>query len=321
MAVSSAKQIDDVHADQRDELLEGLLEPPRSISPKFFYDERGSRLFDEICRLPEYYPTRTEVSIFKQHSESIARAIGAECELLEPGAGACQKVRHLIEDLKPHSYLPLDISGDYLLAAASRLQEDFPRLNVVPLVADLHAEFELPEHCAAGRRVLFYPGSSIGNFTPDDAREFLERAAEMVGAGGGLLIGVDLHKDSAVLRAAYNDSQGVTAEFNRNVLHHANRLLEANFQPGRFEHVALYNEEQRRIEMYLVSRQAQFVQCGDTELEFAASERILTEYSYKYTLRDFSQLAASAGFIPRNTWVDERGWFSVHYLEAAQKRS
>ncbi len=195
------------------------------------------------------------------------------------------------------------------------LREDFPGLEVLPIVADFQADFELPGTRGSDRRVLFYPGSTIGNFMPGQDREFLRRVARLVGAGGGMLIGVDLHKDSDILNAAYNDSQGVTADFNRNILHHANDLLGANFRPGLFDHLAFYNEAERRIEMHLVSQQHHEVRIGDSVLEFAAGERLLTEYSYKYSVDDFTRVAASAGFTPREAWLDERGWFSVQFFE------
>ncbi len=303
----------DVHATQRKELLAGLLEPPRSINPKFFYDERGSELFADICELDEYYPTRTEINILRQESAAIAEAVGRGCELVEPGAGSCEKVRHLLADLHPSAYLPLDISRDFLLDAAQRLREDFPGLEVRPVVADFSAAFELPP--ATGRRVLFYPGSTIGNFEPAGALDFLVRAAQLVGKEGGLLIGVDLHKASEVLNAAYNDSEGVTAAFNRNILHHANHLLDADFDPEQFEHVAFYNAPAQRIEMHLESRADQQVNCDGTVLTFAAGERIHTEYSHKYTPEGFAALAAQAGFTARGCWVDDDSLFSVQYFE------
>ena len=315
MALDLVEKGADLHSKQGSELLAGLLATPKYINAKFFYDQRGSQLFERICDLPEYYLTRTEIGIFQAHSADIASAIGPECELLEPGAGACEKVRHLIADLQPASYLPLDISSDFLLAAASRLRIDCPGLEVRPIIADFSAEFELPDFIGGGRRVLFYPGSTVGNFMPEAAHAFLSRVASLVGTGGGMLIGVDLHKDSEVLNAAYNDEQGVTAEFNRNVLHHANQLLDANFRPELFDHVAFYNEEERRIEMHLESQVEQQVICSDTELHFAAGERLLTEYSYKYSIEDFSRLAASAGFALREAWVDDRDWFGVLYFE------
>ena len=305
----------DVHLAQREELLAGLREPPRSINPKFFYDERGSELFARITELDEYYPTRTEIGILASQGADIAATVGAGCELVEPGAGNCEKVRYLLEELAPAAYLPLDISRDFLLDAAQRLRDDFPGLEVRPVVADFNAEFDLPP--ASGRRVVFYPGSTIGNFEPAAARDFLSRAAALVGQGGGLLIGVDLHKDSDVLDAAYNDSEGVTAAFNRNILHHANSLLDADFNPEQFDHVAFYNVPAQRIEMHLESRAAQQVRCDGSVLEFAAGERIHTEYSHKYTVDGFTDLAADAGFAARGCWVDDASLFSVQYFEAS----
>jgi dimethylhistidine N-methyltransferase len=306
-----------VHGELRDELLAGLLASPKYINAKFFYDEQGSALFGEICDLPEYYPTRTEIGILKTHGKSIAAAIGPDCVLFEPGAGNCSKVRHLLSDLQPAAYIPLDISGQYLLSAAMELREEFPGLLVEPLIADFSGEFELPRLGGDGRRVLFYPGSTIGNFMPPAARDFLARIAGLIGSGGGLLIGIDLHKDTDILHAAYNDSRGVTARFNRNILLHANHLLDARFAPEMFDHVAFYNEDERRIEMHLQSQQEQRVPCGDRMLKFYAGERLLTEYSYKYSLDDFSSLAVSAGFTPKASWVDEQNWFGVLYYEIA----
>jgi L-histidine N-alpha-methyltransferase len=317
MDIGLAEKSVNVHRDLHSELLAGLQASPKFINAKFFYDEQGSVLFGEICDLPEYYPSRTEIGILKAHGKSIAAAVGPDCVLFEPGAGNCEKVRHLIGDLQPAAYMPLDISGQYLLSAAAELREEFPGLMVEPLIADFSSDFELPQLAADGRRVLFYPGSTVGNFQPPAARDFLARTARLIGKGGGLLIGVDLHKDSDILYAAYNDSQGITARFNRNILHHANRLLDANFAPEMFDHVAFYNAEERRIEMHLQSQQDQQVQCGDSTLEFFAGERLLTEYSYKYSLDDFSSLAESAGYTPKASWVDDQNWFGVLYYEIA----
>jgi len=315
MALEQAVAVPDVHADLRAELLAGLRHRPRSINPKFFYDERGSELFSLICEAEEYYPTRTEIAILQRYSGEIADAVGDHCLLLEPGAGACEKVRYLLADLRLDAYLPLDISGEFLLNAAARLREEFPALTVHPLVADFNEHFALPELGGDAHRVVFCPGSTIGNFTPQDAQAFLARAATLVGAGGGLLIGVDLHKPSSILNAAYNDAAGYTAAFNLNVLAHANRLLQADFDPDGFRHVAFYNEEKRRIEMHLESRCAQRVACPDTVLEFGEGERIHTEYSHKYTIDSFAELAQAAGFTPQACWTDPDDLFSVQYLE------
>ena len=317
MALDAATAHRDVHAHLRSELLQGLLDAPRSINPKFFYDERGSELFRLICDVEEYYPTRTEVDILQHYSHEIAAAVGEHCQLLEPGAGACEKVRHLLGDLRLDAYLPLDISGDFLMSAAARLRADFPQLVVHPLVADFNDDFALPPLGKAAHRVIFYPGSTIGNFTPAAATAFLRRAALLVGQGGGLLIGVDLHKSSQVLNAAYNDSKGYTAAFNLNVLSHANALLDADFDLAAFRHIAFYNETERRIEMHLESLRDQRVICPDAEFNFTAGERIHTEYSHKYTLESFAQMAEAAGFVGRACWTDPAGLFSVHYLEVS----
>ena len=306
-----------VHESLREELLDGLLADEKFINPKFFYDELGSSLFAEICTLPEYYPTRTEVSIYREHDDNIAASVGRGRVLVEPGAGACEKVRHLVSALEPASYVPIDISGDFLQEAVADLREEFPALPVHPVAADFNEELELPPLQDSAPPLLFYPGSTIGNFTPEQAAEFLSRTAERLGSGSGLLIGYDLHKDSETLTAAYNDARGVTARFNRNILTHANNLLGTEFKTDAFDHLAFYNEDNQRIEMHLVSRDAQTLSCGDHDIEFTAGERIHTEYSYKYTVADFSDLADRAGYRSHEHWTDPQEWFAVHYLEAA----
>ncbi len=317
MALDQLAISQDVHAQLREELLAGLLAEPRSINPKFFYDQRGSELFSKICEVDEYYPTRTEIGILESCSKEIAAAVGEHAVLLEPGAGACEKVQYLLQDLKPDAYLPLDISRDFLLESAERLREHFPALNVVPLVADFNEDFALPDVSDEAHRVVFYPGSTIGNFTPKAARGFLERAAELLGPLGGLLIGVDLHKSSEILNAAYNDADGYTEAFNLNVLEHANRLLDADFYLENFAHVAFYNRDAQRIEMHLECRIDHEVQCGDKSLSFTKGERIHTEYSHKYTVSSFAALAETAGFEARSCWTDSAGLFSVQYFEVA----
>ena len=315
MALSTAVQTPDVHADLRGELLAGLRARQRRIDPKFFYDEHGSELFSRICESPEYYVTRTEVAILRQYAGDMAAAIGHGCQLIEPGAGSCEKVRYILGALRPARYLPLDISGDYLLAAVDELQQAHPSLAIRPVVADFADlnGFDLP--AAPSRRVVFYPGSSIGNFTPQAATAFLSQVGNLAGQSGGLLIGIDLHKDSTVLNAAYNDSQGITAAFNRNILNHANRLLNADFQPDRFDHLAFYNELEYRMEMHLVSRCEQQVTGNSLSLHFAEGERIHTEYSYKYRPEQFAEMAAGAGFSLREQWTDAQEWFGVQYYE------
>jgi dimethylhistidine N-methyltransferase len=304
-----------VHGAQSEELLSGLRAEHKYINPKFFYDERGSRLFSQICELPEYYPTRSEISIFNHHAQSIAASLGKDCAVIEPGAGNCEKIRHLLPAVQPAAYLPLDISREYLLASTADLAPQFPELTILPQVADFNSSLKLPSLIDDHRKILFYPGSTIGNFTPVQAQAFLSRIADTLGPGAGLLIGFDLHKDSAILNAAYNDSQGITESFNRNILHHANTLLNANFAPERFQHLAFYNDTERRIEMHLVSNEFQVVESDGGTLEFGAGEKIHTEFSYKYSIEDFSLLAAEAGFESRQHWQDENNWFAVQYLE------
>lgn len=297
-------------------LLAGLDARPRSIPPKFFYDAAGSALFDRICDLPEYYPTRTELGILAADAARIAACIGPQADIVEFGAGSTRKVRLLLDALDaPRRFVPVDISAEHLHAAARRLQADYPRLVVHPVVADYSSAPPLPPPDGASRRVGFFPGSSIGNFTPDEAVRFLLGAARLL-RGGGLLIGVDLVKDPALLHAAYNDAAGVTAEFNRNLLVRANRELGADFEPDRFDHYAFYEPVRQRIEMHLVSRVEQRVRvCGRT-FEFAAGETLHTENSYKYTVAGFRALAGRAGFVPGPVWCDPAGFFSVHWLQA-----
>jgi dimethylhistidine N-methyltransferase len=297
-------------------LLSGLSKRPRALPSKYFYDSIGSELFERICELPEYYPTRTETGILEHYAPEMAERIGSDVELVEFGAGASRKVRILLDALeRPQRYLPIDISGPHLTAAAARLGADYPQLDVRPVVADYTRPFALPP-LAAGikRRVGFFPGSTIGNFTPDGAVRFLRVAAGLL-RGGGLLIGVDLVKDPARLHAAYNDAEGVTAAFNLNLLARANREAGADFDLGRFAHYAYYNPSLMRIEMHLISRRLQTVQVLGRRIGFAAGESIHTENSYKFTLESFAALAAMAGFTPGPVWSDPEQLFSVHWLE------
>ncbi|HSV57308.1 MAG TPA: L-histidine N(alpha)-methyltransferase [Variovorax sp.] len=301
------------------ELLAGLLRKPRSISPKFFYDAAGSQLFDAICELPEYYPTRTELSILAERAGEIAAQVGPGAEIIEFGAGSLRKVRYLLDALPaPRRFVPIDISGDHLEVAARRLRADYPRLDVQPLVADYTQPFSLPPQAeGAGPRVGFFPGSTLGNFSPDEALAFLQGAARVL-RGGGLLIGVDLVKDPAMLHAAYNDKQGVTARFNLNLLQRANTELAADFDLAGFSHAAFYNAPLQRIEMHLVSRGAQTVNLMGERLHFAEAETIHTENSYKFTVEGLRTLAARAGFGIGPVWTDRDRLFSVHWLPAAQ---
>jgi dimethylhistidine N-methyltransferase len=301
--------------DRRSEILEGLRAPRKSINPKYFYDERGSRLFEAITRLPEYYPTRTEARILSDNAAAIASACGPDCLLIEPGSGNCEKVRYLLDAVAPKAYVPIDISADFLQQAARDLAGDYPGLAIHAVCADFSAAWQATPSLPAGRRIIFYPGSTIGNLQPDEAREFLAGLQSWMGSAGGALVGVDLHKSAAVLNAAYNDSEGITAEFNLNILRHINTVVDAEFDPDDFQHRAFYDSDRQRIEMHLVSRRDQSVPCNGATIELARGETIQTEYSYKYTVPGFQELASSAGLTVRQSWLDDRELFSVHYLE------
>lgn len=296
-------------------LLAGLRARPRAVSPKWFYDAAGSVLFERITELPEYYPTRTELALLERHAPEMARWIGPGAEIVEFGAGASRKVRLLLSALEaPRRFLPIDISGKHLEQAAAQLRREHPGLDVLPVVGDFTGTLALPP--PAGLRVGFFPGSSIGNFEPAQAQRLLR---QMVGwlAGGGLLIGVDLVKDPAVLHAAYNDAQGVTAAFNLNLWARANRELGGDFDLAQWAHAAFYNPPRLRIEMHLVSRRDQVVQLCGERLHFAEGDSVHTESSCKYTVEGFQRLAQAAGWTPQAVWVDERRWFSLHWLQPA----
>lgn len=304
-------------SDGRASIMSGLREDQKRLDPKWFYDERGSQLFDEITRLPEYYPTRTEKAILKGQRDAIARRCGQRSVLIEPGSGSSEKIRILLEALKPGAYVPIDISAEFLRISAQALADEYPWLPVHAVCADFNNGWPFLDALPAGRRLLFYPGSTIGNLEPAQARAFLGSMARVMGSDGGMLIGVDTHKDTERLNAAYNDSAGVTAAFNRNMLRRLNEMLEASFDETRFEHRAFYNEDLRRIEMHLVSRVHQRVACADEIIEFEAGESLHTENSYKYSVADFAALAESAGLALVDSWLDDEQLFSVHYLESA----
>ncbi len=288
-----------------------LAQRPRQIAPKFFYDAAGSALFERICALPEYYPTRTELALLRRHAPEMAGCVGPGAEIVEFGAGSSRKVRLLLDALvAPRRFVPIDISAEHLHAAAARLRADYPALEVLPLAADFTRRLLLPARL--GARVGFFPGSSIGNFTPDDALAFLRAAAAVLDRG--LLIGVDLLKDPARLHAAYNDAAGVTAAFNLNLLVRANRELGTDFDLAAFDHYAFYAPRRQRVEMHLLSRRAQTVHLGDEPYAFDAGESLHTENSYKYGVESFRALAREAGFRPGPVWVDADRLFSVHWL-------
>jgi dimethylhistidine N-methyltransferase len=296
--------------------LEGLTQTPKSLSPKYFYDAAGSDLFEQITLLPEYYPTRTELGILRDRGAEIAKLIPQGAALIEFGAGATTKVRLLLKSCSFATYVPVDISGEFLSTQAKALRHDFPELAVHPVTADFTQSFELPAEIRDMPKVGFFPGSTIGNFEPQEASRFLRRAAEILGKGSLMILGVDLEKDEGILHAAYNDAAGVTAKFNLNLLVRMNRELGANFDVSSFVHRAVYNHQHHRIEMHLFSRKAQKVRlCGRT-ISFAAGESIHTENSYKYSIPRFAALARASGWRLDSTWTDPRGMFSLHALRA-----
>lgn len=300
------------------ELLAALGESPPRIPSKWFYDERGSALFERICALPEYYPTRTETAILRRHAPAIAAALGPNVAVVEYGSGSSVKTELLLAALaRPRVYVPVDVSRTALTAAAGRLRARFPTLPVAPLAADFTAPLAPPAPVAAARRrVAFFPGSTIGNFPYPEAVELLAGMRRLVGPGGAAVVGADLAKPRAVLEAAYDDAAGVTAEFNRNALLHLNRRFDADFAPARWAHRAPWREDLGRVEMHLVSRAAQRVRLAGQELAFAPGDHVVTEYSHKYRPGEFEGLAAAAGWRAAGVFTDERGWFSVHLLEA-----
>ena len=308
---------DDEADEFASEFKAGLRARPRQIPPKFFYDAAGSALFDQICELEEYYPTRTELGILREHAIDMAARIGPNAEIIEYGAGSSRKVRILLDALeKPQRFVPIDISGEHLHASASVLRTAYPLLDVRPVVADFTRPVALPPRLPGhGQRVGFFPGSSVGNFDPHEAWRFLRQLATQL-RGGGLLIGTDLIKDPAILHAAYNDAAGVTAAFNRNLLTRVNRELGADFEVDDFAHYAFYNALEQRIEMHLISRRDQQVRIGSERFDFREGDTIHTENSYKFTVEGFRDLAAEAGFRPAATWCDPRRWFCLHWLEA-----
>ncbi|WP_425306262.1 L-histidine N(alpha)-methyltransferase [Burkholderia perseverans] len=302
------------------DLIEGLSATPRSISPKYFYDAAGSALFDRICELPEYYPTRTEHAILERHAADIAAAIGADANLIEFGAGSLSKIRFVLDaciaSVPPVSYVPVDISAAYLRESAEALRRQYPGLDVQPVAADyLQAESMRELANVPARRIGIFFGSTIGNFSNEEADTFLSRSATLL-AGGGMLIGVDLVKDEAILNAAYNDSAGVTAAFNLNLLARANAELGADFELDDWAHRAFYDSHLQRIEMHLVSRREQTVHVGGRAFRFAEGETLHTENSRKFTIDGFRELAARAGFVPAAVWTDEAQLFSLHWLES-----
>jgi dimethylhistidine N-methyltransferase len=298
------------------DVIAGLNADPKHLSAKYFYDRAGSELFDRITRLPEYYPTRTELALLRGHCDEIARLLPTGGTLIEFGSGSAIKASILLA-AAPHlaAYVPVDISTEHLHQEANRLRRDFPSLRIHPIAADFSAPFGLPAEIATLPHAGFFPGSTIGNFEPHEASCFLRNAATVLGAGAVFIVGVDLVKDRAVLHAAYNDASGVTAAFNRNLLVRINRELGGSFDLKTFEHHAFFNRERSRIEMHLASTRRQTVKVGGEVVEFRAGETIHTENSYKYTIESFGALAPGAGWSVRKHWTDAANWFAVFALE------
>ena len=298
------------------ELSAGLLAASPYASPKYFYDALGSQLFAAICELPEYYLSRTEASIFNTYMSEIAEAAGTGSTLIDLGAGNCAKAARLFSALQPAHYVPVDISVDFLRDAVSQLQTRFPNIQMTALGMDFSSNLQLPDVVQPTQRLFFYPGSSIGNFNPDDALDFFRRLRAACAADGGLLIGVDLIKDAAILNAAYNDALNVTASFNLNLLLHLNKILGANFNIAEWRHCSFFNPDLSRIEMYLEARHALTVKWQGGERRFGEGERIHTENSYKYTVENFVQLLSQSGWAVTKNWRDRKNWFMVCHARA-----
>ncbi len=302
--------------DFLEEVLAGLRKNKKTLPCKFFYDDRGSKLFDRICELDEYYVTRTEIAIMREYAGEMAKAIGPESLVVEYGSGSATKTRILLDHLEsPAGCVLVDISREHLLRVASGMAVDFPEIEILPVCANFTEPFELPgPKKNAARAVGYFPGSTIGNFALEEAKSLLKNIAGVCGEGGGLLIGADLKKDVKLLEAAYDDSEGVTAAFNLNLLTRMNRELDADFEVDRFRFRSFYNEEKGRVESNLVSESAQTVHVGGEEFRFEKDETIHTESSHKYSLDDFAALAAETGFRVENVWMDENRMFSVQFL-------
>lgn len=303
--------------ESRAELLAGLQMDQKRVNPKYFYDERGSELFEQITQQQEYYPTRTEMAILAEYATEIAEHCGDDCVLIEPGSGNSEKVRLLLDSVQPAAYVPVDISAEFLYESAVRLGREFPWLNIHAICADFSEQWQDRTELPDGRRIVFYPGSTIGNMEPQAAQIFLSDLRQWIGSDGGILIGVDLHKSETLLNAAYNDASGVTAEFNLNILSSVNELLDGDFSEDAFSHHAFYNTELKRIEMHLVSKESQTVKVNGSKIEFDKGETLHTENSYKYSLQDFSALSDAAGLVLEKSWLDKNELFSVHYLTVA----
>ncbi len=316
-ALAEAHHLDEPTSTFARDVIDDLSRAPKRLSPKYFYDAAGSELFEQITVLPEYYPTRTELSILRDHAPEIAAFIPEDAALVEFGAGATTKVRLLLGACRLGAYVPVDISGDFINSQAEALRSDYPGLGVYPVTADFTAPFQLPEAVSVMPRVGFFPGSTLGNFEPGEACTFLKSARAILGKGARMVIGVDLEKDERTLYDAYNDTAGVTARFNLNVLHRINRELGGDFDVGAFIHRAVYNRDRHRIEMHLISKKALTAEVLGQKFSFRPGESIHTENSYKYSIERFALLARVSGWTLLQTWTDSEAMFSVHALVAS----
>ena len=311
-----ANQAASTQQSMLDEVVDGLSQSPKKLPSKFFYDERGSELFEQITHLEEYYLTDSEISILTTNLAEIAEYIGSEAMMIELGSGSSKKTRLLLNRLDDlAAYVPVDISEEYLLKVVSQLRQDYPKVSIIPVFADYTSEFELPDLSGDyQKQVVFFPGSTIGNFRPEKAEAFLENIANITDASASMLIGVDLKKDREVLEDAYNDRQGITAKFNKNLLNRLNRELDMNFDTDHFSHQAFYNEDEGRIEMHLVSDINQAVSLNGQEFSFESGESIHTENSYKYSLDEFQELVSDY-YTVEKVWTDDQNYFSLQYLQ------
>ncbi len=299
----------------RADVMRGLRLPEKELPCKYFYDAAGSQLFEQICELDEYYLTRTELAIMRRHAPAMAEVLGRNCLLIEYGSGSSIKTRLLLDHLRePAAYIPIDISGEHLRDTALNLARQYPHIPIKPVCGDFVALSRLPTNGKAARRVVYFPGSTIGNFPPDEAIQLLRQTAKLCGPGGGMLLGADLQKDPRILHAAYNDARGVTAAFNLNLLERINEELGADFQLEQFWHYAPYNARDGRIEMNLISRCRQTVRLGREKFGLAEGEPIRTEFSCKYTMDDLAAMAAAAGFERKQHWNDDADYFTVQFL-------
>ena len=297
------------------DVMRGLSKEQKYLPSKYFYDEKGSDLFEQICELEEYYPTDCEVEIMKRDINEITQLIGQNVQLIELGSGSSMKTRLLLDHCRGLlMYVPVDISGAFLEEVAAGLRREYPHLEIKPVAADYTSPFPIPESEEIKKRVIYFPGSTIGNFRKKKAQKFLNSLAKYLSPGDGLLIGIDLKKDISVLEKAYNDGKGITAAFNKNILLRLNRELGADFDTDQFRHLAFYNKQEGRIEMHLESLETQHVQVNGTKVSFEKGETIHTENSHKYTIPEFEEIAGDQ-FSRKQTWTDSRDYFSVHYFE------